>query len=177
MTNPTGDALKANDEAKAAEDLVNALDTMDKLDALQASAQPYPHDAIDAHLLDRFANPVPSNQSNMRMWEHIAVPEFTCLCPVTGQPDFGLIEIYYAPSEWCVESKSIKLYMGSYRNVGMFHEAVCHRVCADLCYILAPRWLVVVGRFNPRGGIPFHPRVWAGQAPLDLVFNIQRQHT
>jgi 7-cyano-7-deazaguanine reductase len=86
---------------------------------------------------------------------HIAFecPEFTCLCPMTGQPDFATISIDYVPDQLCVELKSLKLYLWSYRDEGAFHEAVTNRICDDLVAATAPRALTVTGKFWVRGGI------------------------
>ena len=83
----------------------------------------------------------------------LEVPEFTCLCPVTGQPDFATIRIRYVPDEKLVELKSIKLYMWAYRDAGAFHEDVTNRILDDFVAAAAPRWIEVVGDFNVRGGI------------------------
>jgi 7-cyano-7-deazaguanine reductase len=80
-------------------------------------------------------------------------PEFTCLCPMTGQPDFAHLSISYVPDRLCVELKSLKLYLWSHRNEGAFHEAVTNRICDDLFALLSPRRLRVCGNFNVRGGI------------------------
>jgi len=80
-------------------------------------------------------------------------PEFTCLCPLTGQPDFATILIDYVPDELCVELKSLKLYLWSYRNEGAFHEAVTNKIADDIVAAIAPRWLKVTGKFWMRGGI------------------------
>jgi 7-cyano-7-deazaguanine reductase len=86
---------------------------------------------------------------------HIAFecPEFTCLCPITGQPDFATILIDYVPDALCVELKSLKLYMWSYRNEGTFHEAVTNQICDDIVAAIAPRSITVTGKFWVRGGI------------------------
>jgi 7-cyano-7-deazaguanine reductase len=86
---------------------------------------------------------------------HIAFecPEFTCLCPMTGQPDFATILIDYVPDELCVELKSLKLYLWSYRDEGAFHEAVTNQICDDLVAAIAPRSISVIGKFWVRGGI------------------------
>jgi 7-cyano-7-deazaguanine reductase len=84
--------------------------------------------------------------------DHV-VPEFTCVCPITGQPDFATIRIRYVPDRWLVELKSLKLYMWSYRDEGAFHEDVTNRILDDLVRTLAPRRLEVVGDWNVRGGI------------------------
>lgn len=80
-------------------------------------------------------------------------PEFTSLCPVTGQPDFAHIVITYVPGAKCIESKSLKLYLGSFRNAGMFHEEITNRILNDLVAACRPRWARVRGAMNPRGGI------------------------
>lgn len=80
-------------------------------------------------------------------------PEFTCLCPITGQPDFGRIEIEYVADKLCLESKALKLYLFSYRSLPSFHEAVVNRVLDDIVRAIRPRRLRVCGVFNPRGGI------------------------
>lgn len=79
--------------------------------------------------------------------------EFTCLCPMTGQPDFAHLIIQYVPDQKIVESKSLKLYLWSYRNEGAFHEHVVNQICDDLVKILDPHWIRVTGEFNVRGGI------------------------
>jgi 7-cyano-7-deazaguanine reductase len=81
------------------------------------------------------------------------VPEFTCVCPMTGQPDFAVIRIRYSPDRWLVELKSLKLYMWSYRDTGAFHEDVTNRILDDLVGLLAPRRMEVMGDWNVRGGI------------------------
>jgi 7-cyano-7-deazaguanine reductase len=80
-------------------------------------------------------------------------PEFTCVCPMTGQPDFASLKITYLPNRLCVELKSLKLYLWSFREEGHFHEAVVNRICDDLARLLSPHFLEVVGDFNVRGGI------------------------
>jgi len=83
--------------------------------------------------------------------------EFTSLCPMTGQPDFGRILIHYVPDRLCVESKSLKLYLGAYRNHGSFHEDCVNRIASDLQSCLTARYLRVYGDFKPRGGIAIRP--------------------
>ena len=85
--------------------------------------------------------------------------EFTCVCPMTGQPDFAKIIIEYRPDQHLVESKSLKLYLGSYRNVGIFHEFVVNAICHDLVSVLHPRSIEVKGEFSTRGGIRIMPVV------------------
>src|SRR5687768_14930210 len=99
--------------------------------------------------LQSFPNPKPERDYEIRF----DCPEFTCVCPMTGQPDFATFRIRYVPDQKCVELKSLKLYMWSYRDEGAFHEAVTNRISDDLVKALAPRRLVVEGDFNVRGGI------------------------
>ena len=94
-------------------------------------------------------------------------PEFTCLCPMTGQPDFAHFRICYVPDGLCVELKSVKLYLWSYRNEGAFHEAVTNRVLDDLVVAVAPRWMEVRGDFNVRGGIRTVVTATHGTRPAD----------
>ncbi len=84
---------------------------------------------------------------------HIETNEFTCLCPMTGQPDFATIKIDYIPDKWIIELKSLKLYFWSYRNEGVFHEKVVNQILDDLIAVLKPRKMTVIGDFNIRGGI------------------------
>jgi 7-cyano-7-deazaguanine reductase len=81
------------------------------------------------------------------------IPEFTCLCPKTGQPDFATLHLEYVPADLCVELKSLKLYVWAYRNVGAFHEAVTNRILGDLVGLLRPRFARLTAEFNVRGGI------------------------
>ena len=99
--------------------------------------------------LQTFPNPRPGRDYEIRF----DCPEFTCVCPMTGQPDFATIRIAYVPDQLCVELKSLKLYLWSYRNEGAFHEAVTNRILDDLVAALHPRKAEVVGDFLVRGGI------------------------
>jgi len=99
--------------------------------------------------LDTFDNPIPERDYTI----HIEIPEFTCLCPKTGQPDFATLIIDYVPDRRCVELKSLKLYVWSFREEGAFHEAVTNRILDDLVRATAPRFMRLTGRFNVRGGI------------------------
>ena len=99
--------------------------------------------------LQSFPNPKPERPYEIRF----DCPEFTCLCPVTGQPDFATIRIRYIADEKCVELKSLKLYLWSFRNEGAFHEAVTNLILDDLVELLAPRFMEVEGDFLVRGGI------------------------
>ena len=99
--------------------------------------------------LDTFPNPNPQRDYTIR----IDVPEFTCICPKTGQPDFAQFKIEYVADEKCVELKSLKLYMWSYREEGAFHEAVTNKILEDLATATAPRFMRLTGVWNVRGGI------------------------
>ncbi|NGX16428.1 NADPH-dependent 7-cyano-7-deazaguanine reductase QueF [Wenzhouxiangella sp. XN24] len=99
--------------------------------------------------LETFPNPGPENDYTIR----IRIPEFTCLCPKTGQPDFAEIRVEYVPDRLCIELKSLKLYMWSFRDEGAFHEAVTNQMLADLRDRLAPRFMRVTADFNVRGGL------------------------
>lgn len=138
----------------------------DDLKALGSSQTRYAYDKPDASLLETFPNPHVifwlHNESSI-MSVHIVAPEFTSLCPKTGQPDFATIVIDYIPNECCVESKSLKLYLGSFRNHGEFHESCISRIAKDLIKLLDPKYLKVEGQFTPRGGIPFWPTVEYGK--------------
>lgn len=94
-----------------------------------------------------------------------AAPEFTSLCPMTGQPDFAHLVIDYVPGEWLVESKSLKLFLGSFRNHGAFHEWCTVEIARRLVETLAPRWLRIGGYWYPRGGIPIDVFWQTGSAP------------
>lgn len=100
-------------------------------------------------LLESFPNPGRRRDYLIRM----QIPEFTCLCPRTGQPDFATLLLDYIADRKCVELKSLKLYVGAYRNHGTFHEAVTNRICDDLIRLLSPRYLRLTARFFVRGGI------------------------
>ena len=99
--------------------------------------------------LETFPNPARDRDYTIRM----TLPEFTCLCPKTGQPDFATFELEYVPDELCVELKSLKLYLWSFRDRGAFHEAVTNQITDDLVRACAPRFLRLAGKFNVRGGI------------------------
>ena len=106
-------------------------------------------EAPRADQLETFANPSPGRDYTIE----IVCPEFTSLCPVTGQPDFGTITYTYTPDRLCVELKSLKLYLQRYRNEGIFYEAVVNRLIDDFVTACRPRRCKVVGAFTPRGGI------------------------
>lgn len=116
-----------------------------------------------AHL-ERVANPHPESDYLIRF----AAPEFTSLCPITGQPDFAHLVIDYVPNEWIVESKSLKLFLGSFRNHGAFHEACTLDIAKRLESELAPKWIRIGGYWYPRGGIPIDVFYQSGEPPVGV---------
>lgn len=119
-----------------------------ELTLLKRGATRYPAHPARARL-EAFANSHPERD----YWIEFDCPEFTAICPITGQPDFGHIRIRYVPDKRCLESKSLKLYLFAYRNHGAFHEDVVNRILDDVVKAIAPRRAVVKGEFRPRGGI------------------------
>jgi 7-cyano-7-deazaguanine reductase len=111
--------------------------------------------------IEVFPNPQPDRPYTITM----ECPEFTCLCPRTGQPDFATIHIRYVPDKLCIELKSLKLYLWSYRNEGAFHEAVVNRILDDLSSVCKPRFMEIAGDFLVRGGIHTTVRATVGQEP------------
>jgi 7-cyano-7-deazaguanine reductase len=105
--------------------------------------------STSAGLLETFPNPAPDRDYTIR----IRIPEFTCLCPRTGQPDFAILDLEYVPDRTCIELKSLKQYIWSFRNQGTFHEAVTNRIVGDLAAALQPRFMRLTARFNVRGGL------------------------
>ncbi|NNG11963.1 MAG: NADPH-dependent 7-cyano-7-deazaguanine reductase QueF [Halobacteria archaeon] len=120
--------------------------------------------------LETFANPHPERDYTIR----IRIPEFTCLCPKTGQPDFAILHLEYIPDARCVELKSLKLYVWSFRDEGAFHEDVSNRILADLVAACQPRFMRLRAEFNVRGGIYTDVVVehrqagWSPLPPVDL---------
>jgi len=112
-------------------------------------------------ILESFANPKPGRDYEVKF----VFPEFTSMCPVTGQPDFATLVIDYVPRAWLVESKSLKLYLNSFRNHGAFHEACTVAIGKKLVRLLQPRWLRIGGYFHPRGGMPIDVFWQAGKLP------------
>jgi len=111
---------------------------------------------------------VPNPHEDANYLARFTAPEFTSLCPVTGQPDFALLVIDYVPDKWLVESKSLKLYLGAFRNHGAFHEDCTLRIGKDLVATLKPRWLRIGGYWYPRGGIPIDVFWQTGEPPAGL---------
>ena len=114
-----------------------------------------------AKALETVPNPHPDRDYEVSL----EIPEFTCLCPKTGQPDFATIRIRYVPDRHLVELKSIKLYIWSYRDEGAFHEDVTNRILNDFVAVAGPRWIEVVGDFTVRGGIKTVVRATHGKRP------------
>ena len=115
----------------------------------------------DEAVLDRVPNPHRDTDYLVRF----TAPEFTTLCPVTGQPDFGIMMIDYVPRRWLIESKSLKLSLGAFRNHGAFHEDCTVGIARRLVAALRPRWLRIAGYWYPRGGIPIDVFYQTGPAP------------
>ncbi len=122
-------------------------------------------DHPDLATLERVPAPAKGTQYLVRF----TAPEFTSLCPVTGQPDFAHIVIDYVPDAWLVESKSLKLYLGSFRNHGAFHEACTMQIATDLVRFLTPVWLRIGAYWYPRGGIPIDV-FWQSGPPPEHVW-------
>lgn len=114
--------------------------------------------------LDRVPNPHEGTSYLARF----TCPEFTSICPVTGQPDFGILVIDYLPGKWLVESKSLKLYLGAFRNHGAFHEDCTVGIGKTLADLLEPEWFRIGGYWYPRGGIPIDVFWQTGEAPKGL---------
>lgn len=114
--------------------------------------------------LERVRNP----QADTAYCVRFTAPEFTSLCPMTGQPDFAHLVIDYVPGEWLVESKSLKLYLGAFRNHGAFHEDCTVSIARRLVAFLEPQWLRIGGYWYPRGGIPIYVFWQSGAAPSSV---------
>jgi 7-cyano-7-deazaguanine reductase len=126
--------------------------------------------------LETFTNPNPQRDYHI----HMEIPEFTCLCPKTGQPDFATLILDYIPDQKCVELKSLKLYIWSFRNEGHFHEDVTNRILDDLSAAVEPRFMRLTAKFYVRGGIftnvvaEHHKKGWQPQPVVDLTqFELQ----
>lgn len=127
-------------------------------------ATPIP-DSPDHALLERVPRPYAEHDFVVRF----TCPEFTCLCPVTGQPDFAHIVIDYVPSKWLIESKSLKLYFQSFRNYGIFHEPCTLKIGDALLRTIKPRWLRICGYWYPRGGMPIDVYFQKGKLPKGVA--------
>jgi 7-cyano-7-deazaguanine reductase len=137
---------------------------MNDIDLTQLGREIRRFDSPETAILERVPNPHPGTLYLARF----AVPEFTSLCPVTGQPDFAHLVIDYAPDQWLIESKSLKLYLGSFRNHGAFHEDCTVGIAKKIVEIASPRWLRIGGYWYPRGGIPIDVFFQTGPAPEGL---------
>jgi 7-cyano-7-deazaguanine reductase len=111
---------------------------------------------------------VPNMQADVDYCVRFTAPEFTSLCPLTGQPDFAHLVIDYVPDKWLVESKSLKLYLGSFRNHGAFHEDCTVAIARKIVDLLEPKWLRIGGYWYPRGGIPIDVFYQTGPMPEDV---------
>ena len=121
-------------------------------------------DSPEVAVLERVPNP----QKDVLYLARFTAPEFTSLCPVTGQPDFAHLVIDYAPGDWLIESKSLKLYLGAFRNHGAFHEDCTVAIGRRIVETAQPRWLRIGGYWYPRGGIPIDVFWQSGVAPADV---------
>ena len=143
----------------------------DDLDALTALGRTVrPDGGYDPSLLDAFAN----QHGSRDYWVTFTAPEFTTLCPKTGQPDFATLTIRYIPAEKLVESKSLKLYLFGFRNHGDFHEDVINVIYDDLDKLLKPKYMEVYGKFAARGGISIDPFVNGGRGDKYLALAERR---
>ncbi|BBK43141.1 NADPH-dependent 7-cyano-7-deazaguanine reductase [Allostella vacuolata] len=133
--------------------MTEGLTQLGRMTALPASP--------DEARLERVGNP----HADLRYCVRFTAPEFTSLCPITGQPDFAHLVIDYVPRGWIVESKSLKLYLGSFRNHGAFHEACTVDIARRLVAEIAPEWLRIGGYWYPRGGMPIDVFYQTGAAP------------
>jgi 7-cyano-7-deazaguanine reductase len=139
-----------------------SADSGDRLATLtQLGASSDLPDSPEAAVLEKVAN----GQSGTDYLVRFTCPEFTSLCPMTGQPDFAHIVIDYVPEQWLVESKSLKLFLGSFRNHGAFHEDCTVMIGKRLIDLLAPKWLRIGGYWYPRGGIPIDVFFQSGPVP------------
>ena len=121
-------------------------------------------DSPDQAVLERVPNP----QKGQLYLARFTAPEFTSLCPMTGQPDFAHLVIDYAPGDWLIESKSLKLYLGSFRNHGAFHEDCTIAIGKKIVEVAEPTWLRIGGYWYPRGGIPIDVFFQTGEPPAGL---------
>ena len=137
---------------------------MTELHVTQLGQVVEPAASPDQAVLERVPNP----QSDVTHLARFVAPEFTSLCPVTGQPDFAHLVIDYAPGDWLIESKSLKLYLTSFRNHGSFHEDCTVKIGRKIVEIAQPRWLRIGGYWYPRGGIPIDVFWQTGPAPEGL---------
>ena len=137
---------------------------MEELHLTQLGREVRGFDNPEAAVLERVPNP----QADALYLARFTAPEFTSLCPVTGQPDFAHLVIDYAPADWLIESKSLKLYLASFRNHGAFHEDCTVAIGRKIAEVAQPRWLRIGGYWYPRGGIPIDVFWQTGPVPDGL---------
>jgi 7-cyano-7-deazaguanine reductase len=131
----------------------------------------YKFDFPDKKILQRVDNP----HRDVDYVANFLCPEFTSICPITSQPDFAKLTIHYVPDKWILESKSLKLYLFSYRNFGAFHEDCTIKVAKDIIFCIKPKWLRIGGYWYPRGGIPINIFFQTSEKPKNLFIpkNVQ----
>ena len=139
------------------------MDDMSSPKHLGRSKTEYSFDDPSVDILDTFPNRYPGRDYNIQFFTR----EFTSLCPVTGQPDFATIEINYVPSDLCLESKSLKLYLFAYRQYKAFVETITNKILDDLVAVCAPSWMEVMADFSSRGGISINVRAAHNESPDD----------
>ena len=132
------------------------------------------HTAIPARPEDAVLEKVPNPQKDIAYCVRFTAPEFTSLCPLTGAPDFAHLVIDYVPGDWLIESKSLKLFLGSFRNHGAFHEDCTVSIARRIVDAIQPQWLRIGGYWYPRGGIPIDVFYQTGKAPDDVWIPPQR---
>tara|TARA_Y100000389_G_scaffold158294_1_gene159703 strand:- start:27510 stop:27956 length:447 start_codon:yes stop_codon:yes gene_type:complete len=132
----------------------------------------YQYDNPDIKILDYVPNPHPDVDYLIKF----SCPEFTSICPVTSQPDFANIIIEYTPNKKMVESKSLKLYLTSFRNHGAFHEDCTIKIAKDLIALMEPKWLRISGYWYPRGGIPIDIFFQSGEIPKNIHFDCHKEY-
>ena len=132
----------------------------------------YQYDNPDINILDSVDNP----HSDLDYLIKFSCPEFTSICPVTSQPDFANIIIEYVPNKKMVESKSLKLYLTSFRNHGAFHEDCTIRIAKDLILLMNPKWFRISGYWYPRGGIPIDNFFQTGEVPKNIHLEHNKEY-
>jgi len=141
------------------------FDDVSQITQLGKSGTEYKYDDPTASMLEVFPNRFPDR-------DYIVVyrtEEFTSRCPKTGQPDFGIITIEYIPDRYCIETKSLKLYLFAYRNFGIFMESIVNKILDDCVAACKPKWMRVIGNFRPRGGITIDVAAEYGQPPVGVA--------
>jgi len=145
--------------------ITKGKDDVSGLEKLGSDTTEYKYNGPDGDILERFPNQYPTQKYLIQL----DFPEFTSLCPKTGQPDFAKISIQYVPDSHCVESKALKMYLFSYRNHGSFMETIVNKIKLDLVHLLDPHQLVVRGFFNPRGGVAIQVNAEYVRKPSNLA--------